>query len=428
MNRRKSVFAGRRRLAGLLAAAVSVSLGVFGTSAGRLAADEQPAAAPQSDQALQAQIAARIAELGDEQFAVRERATAELVRLGPPVRSQVLHTLAATSDPEVQARCRRILEVVFEVDFRRRLEAFAADEEGKLQHGLPGWERFRELVGESAADRELFVEMQRAEAALMECAQGDPAKVGELLDARCAWLQVQMSGQAGPVRRGPSLGTVAAMLFAASAQGAKVTEQGAAYLYGFCHQPVVRAALTGGPRVDGLKRLLGAWIASVKDTGMVHQSIYLAMMYELPEGLPIALELLAKESLPLHLRQQALLAVGRLGNRQHLQAVLPYLKDEALLSITQDGQDPKQRIRTEVRDLALAVAVKLTEQNHAHYGFQRLRTNPYLLYDVNSLGFLTQSQRDAALAAWERWWQQHRPDPPADPVRQKPRGNAQKSS
>jgi hypothetical protein len=64
-------------------------------------------------------------------------------------------------DPETRAAARRLVALIDKSEFNHRLEAFAADTDGKRGLTLPGWKQFTELVGGDAAARALFVDMQR---------------------------------------------------------------------------------------------------------------------------------------------------------------------------------------------------------------------------------------------------------------------------
>ena len=57
--------------------------------------------------------------------------------------------------------------MIDDTEFNRRLAEFAADVDGRRGVTLPGWQEFGDLVGRDPAARNLFVDMQREEAALL---------------------------------------------------------------------------------------------------------------------------------------------------------------------------------------------------------------------------------------------------------------------
>jgi HEAT repeat protein len=123
------------------------------------AADPQTAGARPDARAL-------VARLGDRSFAVRESATTQLAQMDISVRP-LLEEALKSRDAEVRTRARQILAIVNERFFEQRLAAFAADVDGKQALEMPGWARYKQIVGHSAAARELFVTMQRAESKLL---------------------------------------------------------------------------------------------------------------------------------------------------------------------------------------------------------------------------------------------------------------------
>ena len=162
----------------------------------------------------QDQIAGWIRDLGSDSFAVRERATRELIEAGIASRD-ALTVAAADPDAEVRTRARAILATVFETDFRDRLEAFSADFDGSHRRTLPGWEAFSAHFGSGTLARQLFVDMQRAEPDLLESLVSGPKETSTALEARCrAIIQVATQSHSGGR---VSLGTVASLLFVAGA-------------------------------------------------------------------------------------------------------------------------------------------------------------------------------------------------------------------
>jgi hypothetical protein len=84
------------------------------------------------------------------------------------------------------------------------------------------------------------------------------------------------------------------------------------------------------------------------------------------------------------------------------------LKDEtvcAVQHIPQAGQPNgvNMQVQTRICDVALAVMVKLSGQQLRDYGFTRVQENSMMLYNVSSLGFVEDPQRQTALKKWGEW-------------------------
>ena len=164
------------------------------------------------------------------------------------------------------------------------------------------------------------------------------------------------------------------------------------------------AGIIGAENSKPLKRLLRNWVKkNYQNSNLAGYMIKLAMRYELRQDcLKMARERLGKKSSlsgPETL-STCFLAISKLGNREDCRIVIPYLDNEEVCHTWQNG---KQRIQTEVRDVALLSLVRLTDQNTKKYGFGLLRTDPVWLYSEYSIGFPKGEERQKALERWRTW-------------------------
>src|SRR5579871_5373825 len=174
----------------------------------------------------QVDIPALVVKLGDDLFAVREAASNELIERGVTARPQLTAALEST-DAEVRFRAKHILAVVVEADFQRRLRDFSADADGKLNLSMPGWTAFKQLAGSDRTARDVFVEMQQAEAGLLEAYEAGPQQAKEKMrtimagepgatDRAAMMAGIRQRRQmAAPTERNLNLGSVLAWLFVA---------------------------------------------------------------------------------------------------------------------------------------------------------------------------------------------------------------------
>jgi hypothetical protein len=365
----------------------------------------RPAAAGDESATLD-RVARLIRQLGSDSFSQRERASRELVTLGVAAREALD---AATTDPdaEIRARARVALSAVTEREFRDRLEAFSADYDGSRNQTLPGWEKFAAELGSSRLSRQLFVEMQRAEPELLEGYAEGGKTAGDALDARCRMLLVQLtqvSSGEGPV----SLGTMASLLLVGSAEEVSVDQQLAHQLYTWLiYRPAFQKLASGGMWAPMMKKLLGMWIVKDASPAATAQNLMFAASYELkPEGLSLAGKLLASDGTAPQVRQFALLSIGRFGSRQHLAAVEKYLQDGNVCGSIRMNKFPRQ-MQVQVRDVALAVLLHLTDQEVRDYGAATVQPNPQAYFQVPALAFSTDGARDVALERWHAWRAEH---------------------
>lgn len=340
-----------------------------------------------------------VGQLGDDSFETRQRATLRLARLGLPAKAALLEGLKS-DDAEVRMRCRRVLAIVLDLDLKSRIEAFAADRDGKQQHDLPGWERYQQLVGNSATTRELFVEMQRSESDLLEAQAAAPDQVGPLMQARCEQLQQRAFGGNHAQRGQISLGSVAALFFVSTHPDVTVSDQMISYLHTFSYQQSVQGAMRDAEQAVPIKKLIGAWIAKPSGSPNAYQNFMLALQFDLREGLAPALAMLRDGGAQPHIAQYALLLIGKFGSRADMTVVTPLLTDENLLgSLSINNKE----VRTELRDVALAVAVHVTGQDLGAYGFEHLQKNPQMVFQPMTAGFSTPAKREAAFKKWNEW-------------------------
>lgn len=352
------------------------------------------AVAPAADDAQVAEAAKLVEQLGDEQFSVREQATERLMRMGLPS-LKAIEQGSRHVDREIRFRCERILILVRQLEFEKKLEAFLNDKGSGSDVEFPGWDTYRKTYGDSRELRLLFVDMHRAEPDLMGALAKGKAKVVETITTRGAEIQqtMQAFGQELP------LGTVAAMLFVALAGEADTNQQAANIVYNFCHQQSFRNAITGGKNKDVLRKMLGAWVQR-GDEWVSYQGMMMALQYDMPEGLVPAERMLKNDNAQAHMRPYAIVSVAKLGNDTHVPLLEKMLQDQRVCSTWQVNN---VNINTQVRDVALAALVHMTKQDFKQYGFDRIQmTQPYL-FAPYSVGFDKEDKRAAAMKKWDEF-------------------------
>jgi hypothetical protein len=342
-----------------------------------------------------------ITQLGDSRYRVRERATARLAEIGLAAR-QPLEQALTSPDAEVRRRARQILAHIMDLDFEARLEAFSADVEGRLQHDLPCWERYRTLAGNNPASRRLFVEMLRAERWLLQGAENSAAAVAEAIESRCQQWQQSMQHFDPTQRRPPGAGSVLALLLVGSREDVPISAETATTIAGFTYQKELQDAMRDASQNDVVRRLLGAWVARPfdADSTVTYQNIVLSLRYELTEGIPAALAVMQSPATPPHIRQYGILCVAKLGGAAYIEQIEPLLEDTAACASFKLND---QEIQTQVRDVALAVLVRLTGQDLRAYGFERAQANALTYFNTATLGFADDEARQTALQRYREF-------------------------
>jgi hypothetical protein len=357
------------------------------------------AQAPASNSSQAERVAQLIANLGSEEYALRESASEELAQIGLPAYTS-LKAAANHPDREVRYRSQRVLKLIERHDVQRRLDDFLSGKEGAGDQ-LPGWSRFRKAYGDDAQARALFVSIQRAEPELMQALQEGPRVAAEAVGQRAN--QHHQTLQAGNQQL--SMGQVAATLFVAAENDVLLSTLTLNTLLSHCHQAAFREVMTaGGPPREIPRKMLGAVIRR-SDESTASQAMSVAYQYSLPEGITPAEKILSKPggaSAPM--AQLALMTMVRLGNASHLPLVEKLLTDTSTLSRMQDD---KAIYEVQLRDAALAAAVLLTKQDIKSYfdvpANQSLSDPQRIFFDARVIGFTSAEKRSAVFQKWARY-------------------------
>lgn len=359
-----------------------------------------PATATPADE-----IGTWISQLGDDRFAIREAATEHLSHQGIEIQPRLLAALE-DPDPEVRFRVRRILTMVIEADFQKRLAAFAEDVNDTKHLSLPGWTRFRTTFANDAAGRKMFVEMQRAEPQLMQAFETGPTAASQALETRLHEIQdaMQMRFRFGN-NASVGMSSVMALLFVATDNHVTLNEEAAFQLCNFCVQPLTIQTNAGNGDSTISRKIIGAWIARDASANVLQQNLWLAMRYNLKEGLAPAANALQQGNQPVQVKQAALLLIGKLGGKEYLPAVQTCLKDADVCGRFNINN---VQIETQCRDVALAVCIRLEGLNPKDFGFDHLEANDQWLYAPHTLGFRSTDEREAAHKKWDAYLAAHR--------------------
>ncbi len=374
----------------ILAAIVCVALSA---QSDLIAASQTDESATAGDQGIYVRAVALVQQLGNEYFATRERATSELIKMGRPGK-KALEEGRGHADREIRYRCERILSIVEQLDFQRRLASFAAGR-GSGQYDLPGWTRFRSLFGDDSYSRKLFVQMQKAEAELMKAVEDGPEGVGKTVDMRC--LELQQSQRVS--RQSISLGSIVSLLFAAGDENVHVNLQSESILCSLCYQSELNDAMYDSSKKKFVEKMLGAWIKR-GDGWTAYQSLSLAMQYDLKEGLVPAVKALKNPGSQPYVRQNAVLAIAKLGNDSHIKLLESVLDDKSRCA-TQRVKDVTYQ--TQIRDVTLAVVLIIRKQDPKEFGFGRIQLDPVNVLVPSTVGFENDEKRNKVIAKWKEF-------------------------
>ncbi len=354
------------------------------------------------------EISRWIDELGHNAFTVRQAAATRLLSAGMSAREPLL-AIVDGPDPETRAAARRLVSLIDKSEFHRRLDAFAADTDGRQRLTLPGWEQYKKLVGDDPAARALFVDMQRQEGALLSAMFGASKQApGDLLESRLARL-IQWQNLGGNRTASPPLGSSAAVLFLGSVAEIEVSDSAAGQIEALLQRPPILEALRPANRQDAVRRLAVGWLLHCpsKNEEILRGRMATISSAGLEEALPLALTVVDSEPpfkrVQPYTRGLAALLVGQLGRPEHIARLEPLLED-ASNCFTIQGQLPGQAgVSVQVRDAALVALLQITAQRPADYGYVGAREQPPKTYVIQTLFRDNDQQRTEAIAKWRQW-------------------------
>jgi hypothetical protein len=199
------------------------------------------------------------------------------------------------------------------------------------------------------------------------------------------------------------------MLFAVQEPKIKTDVNSLQYLssavYMLSYKPRGKELLKGN---DVIRSLLVKYIADANQS-TIYNNLYLVANLELKEGVDVAKEMLKDGKRDPHTRGMALAVLGKVGGKATIPDILPYLQDKTSMGKTQLGNG--NTFETEMRDVALATLVQMTNQNAHEYEFAYLKLfgggQPIRGFNVWSSptlwGFNDDKTRDKAFKKWDEW-------------------------
>lgn len=344
------------------------------------------------------QIAELIFRLGSSRFEEREAASRELLALGGASRGALQAARSEHPDAEVRARARRLLPAVERADQELRLARFLAQSEG--DQGVPGWQAFCDVVGNSPQSRELFAKMHRAEPTLMMALDGPLADLSETLLERLVTLTNYR--RSGAPREQATAEGICALLYFSGRVDFVLPDNLLSQLASLTLQNTMSTQATTGAYSPATQALLSWWIAREWSDNTTYSMLNIAARYDLKQsGAVVARRLLGAGPKSAHILQYALLTIARFGSRVDLALVEPRMTDMTVcMSFSPDG---KKKRELQIRDVALAAAVKLSGQKRESFGWPAAADQETSYFNPSILIFAEDADRDAAHARWKQW-------------------------
>jgi len=391
------------------------------------ASSDEPTAANKATD----EIASLVERLGDPLFATREEANRKLLEIGAPA-IPLLRAAERHSFLEVRERAGRIREEIDKVVFENVIKRFITDGESKQSYGLPAWNQFSAIAGDSRTSKLLFVMMLRNQLELAHFVEAaGRAKGSAAAVAASAALEARMALEAERLRnrnyRGqlPEVGDTVGLLVACSMFDQSVSIEVNEMIYTSLYRGTHIEYFTKAGYGRCMRALAGSWIPKTQ-ASLANDVLSIAMQRSIPEGAIVARRHLDRAT-DYETRVRALQCLAKFGNETDIENIAKLLSEETVIYefTARKGQGlPRDGIQVEnmpppgfkqpvipdaitmivrMSDLALAVCLRLGAEDVANV-FPNYEPNDQDGIQLMDIAFAAdeQQQHKQAISKWMR--------------------------
>jgi RNA polymerase sigma factor (sigma-70 family) len=377
-----------------------------------------------------------VKQLGSAEFAKRVAAEKELRKLGATA-EPALRAGAKSDDPEVRARCAKLLVAVRKDALAELVRTFDAKTDAPSAH--PVWKRFAATAGNTPASRALFARLLKHSdwVARLDAAETSPEEAARQYHAALADVSERVSfnmrvffvihvwpcdthdeagfllflgtypGTEKPLPHDRPFVTLAdSEARVTYARGLPLALQGKEIAPGPDNKYDATAALPEGS-AKAFAKLLAAWLPRRAEPSPLFHGFELALASGAADVLPVARAIAGDAERPVASRLAALAAVAQFGEAADLKLFAPLFDDTTQLVIPPPPQNGDARPRSRrpvVADRAIGLALLLTDRDPADFGFdyakgrfRRANGRPVVnAYEMEEFGFSSDEARAAA--------------------------------
>lgn len=321
------------------------------------------------------QIQRWVQDLGASRFSVRERAATELIQSGSLALNELRTALETADDPEVRDRISRLVEQMSDSARQQMIDRFMAGKDVPFE----GWPRFREIMGDSVATRELFVDVHDAHPDVLKALDGNATQLAVAMEQVSERIQNQMF-----VRRlHPTEADTMALMLPMSHKHVRISDSYEITMIGVLDR-MAATNIRGDARLEpGFRSLIANWMKRCSLTNRV-ESLAKAMQWNVDEALPVALSTL-NETKDIATLIVAMQTIARFGTKENSVALATILEDNRTTGEAAYGAG--QLIQSEVRDNAIATVAILHQIPLADVGFPQASTHPVYGFTITGIGY-----------------------------------------
>jgi hypothetical protein len=352
-------------------------------------------------------------QLGSKSYRQREDAARQLLQQGATAVA-VLNEGTKDSDPEVSERCRQLLPMAAAKERDEKLAAFLKDPTAAPPKGLAGAERFLKITGDDKAARAMYAEMLSLHHAILEAAETDATKAGELYRQFCdeaysRWYAGTRTGRYSYDNIFASNADVVFFLFMSGDTRVRKNDGNANRSSIFFNGTQITKAISDGK--DGspaVRKIFLDWLENEPQSYLQQRGFQLAANANLKEALPVALKLLDKKdpNNNNYGKAQIMISLAKLGTKEHIPLLEKYLEDKTNIGTVNFGNGLPMSVQ--IRDVAMGISVLLAGQKLNDFGFDTrfgggTPTSYYYFGFPEEPGAKENKLREDAHVKWKEW-------------------------
>ncbi len=286
------------------------------------------------------EVEALIEQLSSSTFATREMASKRLLEIGAPS-LELLRKARQHTELEVRERSNRICEQIDSVLFEKITKKFILSADGAQGFGLPAWDVFRSISGDSRTSKLLFVTMLRSQNDLAVCIEA-VSKAKGAADLAMAYEQLASKAAAAAERLRnrsdlgelPAVGDTIGLLVACSVFNdtlsiTSVSNEVNEVVVGSLYRPALSEYFNKAGYGRCMRALTGRWISKTQ-ASLAKDVLSIAMQLGIPEGANVARRHLDASS-DSETRVYALQCLARFGNEADIASVSKLLNEELII-------------------------------------------------------------------------------------------------
>jgi hypothetical protein len=249
----------------------------------------------------------------------------------------------------------------------------------------------------------MFGEMLKANASFLEDCEADPKAGRNLYNDRIVELyqQVYGGGVNRPMPASVSAFDLATLFLVGAGENMEIknSRNNVNFMMNLLWQQSFQNAARSGDQAVPIRKLFCTWAEKQQDANCLAQALAVVQNLGMKEGLDFAVSVMKMKNQAVFTRVQAATCVGKLGGKENIPALEALFDDKT--EVSNIKWQNNITIKTQVNDVALAMAVQLSGQKHKDYGFDVLSVNPTLLWAYNFNGFSNEEKRAAAFEKYK---------------------------